>query len=122
MMIEVPEHCKHFAAALREAVDVIARAVRPRQRGVDVLQLEGVIAQALARVESAAMGDLLSGLDTAADAVEFAGKTWGSLGSSPTTYFTRSGPTTIERRLFRERGVHKRADARRGRGASWLAR
>lgn len=105
-MIEVPEHCKRFAEALREVVRVVAHAVRPSRRGADVLQLEGVIAEALARVEAAAVGDLLAGLDVDADEVEFEGKTWCSLGVVPTTYLTQSGPTTVDRRLFRERGVH----------------
>jgi hypothetical protein len=106
IMIEVPESCKHFALALREAVEVVRRAVRPSRHGADVLRLEGVIGEAMARVESAAVGDLLCGLDAEGDVVEFAGKTWHSLGVCPATYFTQSGPTTIERRLFRQSGVH----------------
>ena len=106
MMIEVPEHCKHFMQALEEAVETVARAVRPSRRGADVLRLEGVIAEAVAKLEAAAMGDLLSALESEADEVIFGGEKWTALGTSPKTYFTQAGPTTIERKLFRQCGVH----------------
>lgn len=69
-------------------------------------RLEGAIGEAMACGESAALGDLLCGLDAEGDVVEFAGETWRPLGVSTATYSTQSGPTTIERRLFRQSSVH----------------
>lgn len=105
-MIEVPEHCKHFAQALQEAVQVVARVAQPGGRGVDLLKLEGAIAVAMAAVECGAMGDVLASLDSNADEVVHAGKRWRSLGVAAKTYFAQAGPTTIDRKLFRECGVH----------------
>ncbi len=106
MMIQVPPHCKHFAAALVEAVEVVARLAKVGRRAPDMLHAESGIATAIAKVECGAMADVLTSLDADGDEVIFDGKRWHSLGVMPTTYFTQAGPTTVERKLFRESGVH----------------
>ena len=57
MMIQVPPHCKHLAAALVEAVELVARLAKPGRRAPDMLQVESAIAVAIAKVECGAMAE-----------------------------------------------------------------
>lgn len=106
IVIEIPESCKCILEPLLALTELVERLRHPARRAGDFADVEEEIGAAAARVECAAVGEVLRGLDATTDEVTFDGATWKSLGVFPKTYFGKGGPIAIMRKLFRKVGEH----------------
>jgi hypothetical protein len=106
IVIKIPESCKSLLEPVVELVKLVEKLSHPARRGRDFAGVEAQVGAAVARVECAALGEVLRGLDTTTDEVMFEGARWKSLGLAEKTYFGAAGPILIERKLFRRVGEH----------------
>lgn len=106
IVVEIPDSCKSVAEPLRNLLQQLEKLAHAGRRERDFAEVEAMVAAAVARVECAAIGDILRSLDAPSERVAHDGKLWTSLGLSEKTYFTGAGPVTILRRLYRQVGVH----------------
>jgi len=106
IVIEFPESCKSMVEPVRALVELVEKLSHPASRSREFAGVEAQVATAAARVECAALGEVLRSLDATTERVAYDGATWKSLGAGEKTYFTAAGPVTISRKLFRKEGEH----------------
>lgn len=106
IVVEIPQACKHLIEPLEALLDQVAKLAQPSRRACDFVQVEQRVAERVRALECAALGTVLESLDPSSDRVSCNGESWTSLGLSEKTYRTAAGPVTIERKLFRQLGVH----------------
>ena len=106
IVVEVPESCKSLLEPMLALVQLVEKLSHPGRRERDFAGVEAQIGSATARVECAAVGEVLRSLDAGTDWVVFEGSKWKSLGADDKTYYGAAGPITIARKLFRKVGEH----------------
>lgn len=106
IVVEFPESCKAIVEPVRALVELVEKLSHPASRKREFARVEAQVAESAARVECAAVGEVLRSLDAATERVACDGATWRSLGTDDKTYFTAAGPVTISRKLFRKEGEH----------------
>lgn len=106
IVVEFPESCKAIVEPVRALVALVEKLSHPSSRSREFAGVEAQVAESTARIECAAVGEVLRSLDAATERVACDGATWRSLGADEKTYFTAAGPVTITRRLFRKEGQH----------------
>lgn len=106
IVIEIPESCKHMVEPLEDLVTRVAMLARPGRRARDFGGIEREVATSVARVECAALGEILRGLDARSDVVLCDGERWTCIGVVEKTYWSAAGEVTIGRKLFRQQGMH----------------
>jgi hypothetical protein len=106
IVVEIPESCKHMVDPIRQFVARVEALARPGRRARDFGGVEEEVASSVAKIECAALGEILRGLDEPSDVVTCDGARWTCIGVVDKTYLSAAGEVTIERRLFRKQGVH----------------
>ena len=106
IVIEIPENFNSLEKAVPEFVArvVCAAPVATGGRAVDYAGFEADLASATAKLECAVHRDALRSLDVDADHVNISGASHTRVGRYPATYYTMTGPVTVERSLFRPDG------------------
>jgi hypothetical protein len=107
MVIEVPEELKTLGEAMQALVAKVVAANRSVSdgRAVDYAPLERDVGALCAGIEGHAHGALLQALDIDVDRVWIDGKEWVKVERCPGTYYTKAGPTSATRSLYRQVGV-----------------
>jgi len=106
IVVVVPVELKSLVAPF-EALIATARATMRAGRGshaIDYAAIEREVEERTAEVERATHVDLLRSLDVDAPRVEIDGKIYRRMQMSAGTYYSMTGPLTVERRLYREEG------------------
>lgn len=105
IVIEVPEECKLLAEAMKAMVNLVQTQTAAQRRGaVGYAQFERLVEERSGAIERAAHAIALAGLDVDAKHVIINGVAHDSCLRAATAYFTRSGPVSMERNLFRQSG------------------
>ena len=106
MLIEVPQELKALGDAMVEVLAAVdrARAGTTAGKAVDYGAVEGVIGEAVARIERAGHQAVLQSLDVDRPRVMIGGARFARVGRCEATYYTLAGPVVVERSLYREVG------------------
>ena len=107
IVIEVPPELKSLAKPLLALLDGAAKLVEAGRGGqaIDYAAIERQVAALTNDVERATHQDILGSIEIDAPQIRAGGKTYVQVGHQPSTYFTLTGPITLERALYREVGV-----------------
>ena len=87
IVVEIPESCKSLFEPMLALVQLVEKLSHPGRRERDFAGVEAQLGAATARVECAAVGEVLRSLDAGTDWVMFEGAKWKSLGLGDKTYY-----------------------------------
>lgn len=107
IVIEVPPELKSMGKPLQALLDGAAKLVKASRGGqaVDYAAVEREIAALTSHVERATHQDILGSIEIDAPRIRTCGKTYVKVGQEEGSYYTMTGPITLDRALYREVGV-----------------
>ncbi|MBI4516587.1 MAG: ISKra4 family transposase [Deltaproteobacteria bacterium] len=108
IIIEFPSDLKGMADAVQAFLSEVKKVRADHSKGggaVDYERVEKQYGELSARIECEAHGATLRSLASDANRVSIRGKLCASVGTFTADFFTKSGPTPVPRKLFREVGV-----------------
>jgi hypothetical protein len=107
IVIEVPPELKSLAKPLLALVAGAGKLVKAGRGGqaIDYAAIERELAAMTNDVERAAHQDILVSIEIDAPRIRAGGKTYVKVGQEEGSYYTMTGPITLDRALYREVGV-----------------
>jgi hypothetical protein len=106
IVVEVPARFKRLVQAVQAVVETTTTLEPQTRHGrtVDMVEIEGAVAEVAAQVERAMLGEMLSLLDVDAPRVMIGGREHTRVGRYPKTYYGMAGPFVVEHSLYRRLG------------------
>jgi hypothetical protein len=106
IILEIPDELKALDAPLQALCRLVGEQVKRGKHGarVEYTRFCGAVQEAAQAVEVAAHGCALGVLDVDADAITINGELYRKAGRNPGTYYTKSGPVTVQRSIYRKAG------------------
>lgn len=106
IIIEIPEDLKALEEPVRAVIELVAQQAKRGRQGVRVSYdrfCEGV-SNAVGAIERGAHAAALAALDIDAEAITVDDELFRKAGRNPGTYYTKAGPVTLERSIYRKAG------------------
>ena len=107
IVIAVPVELKSFVKPIEALMEAAQQARRSARGGgpVNYPAVEQEVAELTAAIERVSHAEILAAHDVDAPRVAIRGKTFTRIDHAAGTYYTLSGPVTVERALYREDGL-----------------